>query len=688
MIARALALLLVLAPLGCGDDTSSDGSGSDGSGSTGTGPTGGATDSGEAGTTTGSSGADETASVTGEPSTSTSSSDGTTTGEPGEDCVVHVDAAQGNDASHGFSWLSAKQTLGAGLELAFLHDCDVWVAAGTYLPSESDDPTESFVLFAGALVYGGFEGGEALLEERDFVANPTVLSGDLGALGVIDDNALHVVIGADGARLDGFEVTGGYARDPSAGSDGAGLRVTEGSMTVANCRFSANRSGDAPPPEVGTIGVDGGGGAGIGFVGQDLVVEGCTFADNVTGSGSEGPAIGGWGGAGAGLRFQGASLVVTGSTFTDNLTGDAAAGGDVGGAGGSGAGLYFWGDELVVQDCSFMGNVTGAGGAGGSVGGSGGSGAAIAVRGGSVRIVATDFLGNAGGPGGFGSAVGGGGAIGGAVSIESHSGSVVIDRCLFEGNAAGEGGGSTNLVGGAGIGGAIFLRGDVGEVLVAHGTFFDNTAGAVATGYGAGGAVAMMPSNPAMPQGDATLIGNVFAGNSASTGGAAWLISKGAAAIDVIGCAFGNNAAIDGSAILYRSQGPEGVVGSTLVDSILWGDPSTTGREVLADPGFVGDPVAPLTISSSIVDGGCTPGAALVCGAGILLADPLYADPGLGDLHPLGPAGIDQGDDAALPADALDLDGDGDLAEPWSRDLDDAPRVAGVAVDLGPYEAP
>ena len=57
-------------------------------------------------------------------------------------------------------------------------------------------------------IYGGFVGAESSLNQRDWVAHPTILSGDLGspANEYPPDNAYHVVtaVGVNGAAVDGF----------------------------------------------------------------------------------------------------------------------------------------------------------------------------------------------------------------------------------------------------------------------------------------------------------------------------------------------------------------------------------------------------------------------------------------------------------------------------------------------------
>ena len=120
---------------------------------------------------------------------------------------------------------------------------EIWVAKGTYQPTKGTDRTISFVLKNGVALYGGFNGTETLLTQRNPARNATILSGEIGAAG-IGDNSYHVVKGNstdNTARLDGFTVTGGNANDNSPNDVGGGMyTLFSGSPTVANVTFSGN----------------------------------------------------------------------------------------------------------------------------------------------------------------------------------------------------------------------------------------------------------------------------------------------------------------------------------------------------------------------------------------------------------------------------------------------------------------
>ncbi len=135
---------------------------------------------------------------------------------PGSVLYVDVDASGENS---GASWSDAFTELQFALDWAWICPgvTQIWVADGFYTP-ETDtivtDRSETFQLLDGIAVYGGFAGTETDLSERDWVVNPTVLSGDIGAPGDSTDNCYHVVTasGTDAtAVLDGFTITGGNA---------------------------------------------------------------------------------------------------------------------------------------------------------------------------------------------------------------------------------------------------------------------------------------------------------------------------------------------------------------------------------------------------------------------------------------------------------------------------------------------
>ncbi|MCK9460846.1 MAG: right-handed parallel beta-helix repeat-containing protein [Proteobacteria bacterium] len=164
-------------------------------------------------------------------------------------CPVHVIGEGGSDSTSGSTWDEGLASVERGLDLAEPLGCDVWVKAGTYYPTHDpdgsatpDDPrTVTFRLRAGVALYGGFAGDEATLEERDFVANVTILSGDIGAADDISDNCYHVVTGTDGATIDGFTITEGNADNPGNTTGyGGGMINDFFSPIVVNCVFSGN----------------------------------------------------------------------------------------------------------------------------------------------------------------------------------------------------------------------------------------------------------------------------------------------------------------------------------------------------------------------------------------------------------------------------------------------------------------
>ena len=153
--------------------------------------------------------------------------------------------ASGDDTDPGNSWYWAFATVQAGLDAAKARvtsgaftSCEVWVAAGAYVPTSGSGRSKTIILRGNVAIYGGFAGNETLRSERDVSLNRTVLSGDLDGDGDTSDNVYHVVTGNDDATIDGFTITGGNA-DTTLG-EGGGMDNYHSSPTVTNCTFSEN----------------------------------------------------------------------------------------------------------------------------------------------------------------------------------------------------------------------------------------------------------------------------------------------------------------------------------------------------------------------------------------------------------------------------------------------------------------
>jgi predicted outer membrane repeat protein len=151
--------------------------------------------------------------------------------------VLYIDA-DATGSQTGASWADAFVDLQSGLNSAEICPgiTEVWVAAGTYKPTAIGDRSATFQLRNGVTVYGGFAGTETMVDQRDIVANPTILSGELGNAGA-QDNSYHVVTGSGtnaSAVLDGFTIRRGNANGAGDDGNGGGIFVMGGSPTLRN----------------------------------------------------------------------------------------------------------------------------------------------------------------------------------------------------------------------------------------------------------------------------------------------------------------------------------------------------------------------------------------------------------------------------------------------------------------------
>ena len=166
----------------------------------------------------------------------------------------------------GSSWANAGD-LQAQI-MAALPGAEVWVLAGTYIPTDnpySTSPTDPrntdpryfcFYMRDNIKIYGGFAGNELNLSDRRLTyPSSTTLSGDVGNAGVNTDNCYHVIKNATAlnntpkltttALLDGFVITGGNANGSAEEAYGGGI-YNDGrsgafcNPTIQNCTFTKN----------------------------------------------------------------------------------------------------------------------------------------------------------------------------------------------------------------------------------------------------------------------------------------------------------------------------------------------------------------------------------------------------------------------------------------------------------------
>ena len=133
---------------------------------------------------------------------------------------VDIDATGNND---GTSWTDAYTNLQDAIDNTNL-PTQIWVAEGTYLPTSGTGNGRTFKLENKvAEIYGGFNGTETALSQRDFRNNVTILSGDLNGDDNTNlshteatraDNSYHVVSikgTGNGTIIDGFTISDGNA---------------------------------------------------------------------------------------------------------------------------------------------------------------------------------------------------------------------------------------------------------------------------------------------------------------------------------------------------------------------------------------------------------------------------------------------------------------------------------------------
>lgn len=560
---------------------------------------------------------------------------------PAQGATVYVDKNVVGGSNNGTSWANAFTELSAAIPAAASGD-EIWVADGTYKPTNGVDRTISFVITNKSLsFYGGFQGNnrpggaETLRSQRnsDPAVNDMILSGEIGGFTEQDNsNNLFKIGQAAGAVInvviDGFILEDCYN---APGTGGCIVLDRSGGLNLQNCIVRSNIAGSSAA--IRDIELP--------FAGAMRTFTDCTFLGNQSTIGY--PIF-----LFAPLEAPG---VFTRCRFQENQSTL------------SGAGVGFLDNHNLSSfsrfeftDCSFVNNI-GTGAPGCFL-----TNCDLAMRG-------CDFSGNQANGGGWGGA------------IDASFGDLTLIKCVFNRNSAG------------GAGGAIVAG---RELRVYNTTFNGNVAGE------GGGAVYIEDLGTS----DSKFVNCSFAGNLASgttggdQGGGAILTTSDIGQIDISWCTFaGNvtNSTTQGGAAFRNS----GVSDITVDNSIIWGN-SAGGDESLNSQIRIDVPAqASITYSNNCIQNGPTTNGNFNQDPQFL-AEPDDGGDGFGNVNddygnltvsPTSPC-LDRLPASSLPLDEGDVDGDSNTTEVLPLDVAgfarevDIPTLSNGSgpIDVGAYE--
>ena len=284
---------------------------------------------------------------------------------------VDVDATGFND---GTSWTNAYTQLADAIAAATASKKTIWMADGDYSYRSTFEPSTD-----GMAIYGGFNGTETNLSQRNWTNNEVRLNGQ--AIRRVMEVKAHNVI------LDGLTITNGYITS----GDAAGILMDDGTatatnLTLVNSRVVNNQNDDIDNP---------GGGARF-YQAGDVMVSNCVFDANEVRRAN-----------GIGIDSYECNLTIIDSTIQNGTDND--------GNKRDGAGVYFRGSgfTLNITNCRILDN-----GAGSSTDSSEGGG--VYIYDGTANILNTVIARNRAGNDGGG--------------VYHRSGTLTLEHCTIVSN--------------------------------------------------------------------------------------------------------------------------------------------------------------------------------------------------------------------------------------------------------------
>ncbi len=231
----------------------------------------------------------------------------------------------GGTVHDGSSWATAYTTLSQALAAANSGDW-IMVARGTYTPDPAQGRASTFALKYNVRVYGGFAGTETDYTQSNWLANPTILSGDIGVKGDTSDNSYHVVTANSlgTTEFKGFIITGGNANGDGDNGNGGGMFLSGAASGLTNLEFLRNHASLG-----GGLYLDSG---------SDTVLDQAFFYGNTATDGG-------------GLYANGAKVSLANGIFSGNVAVNA------------GGGLFQNTGYVLTKNLTFSGNVAKNGGA-------------------------------------------------------------------------------------------------------------------------------------------------------------------------------------------------------------------------------------------------------------------------------------------------------------------------------------